>query len=125
MSIATSNFQPVTAADVRADARANPEKYADLSEAALHTVAPGARGRIHPDVRAKFNEGRKPSERYSETAPRTIPVTYKHTTKSGSRSKTVYVVESEARALAGDAAGKRGPLSKAALVKVSEALANA
>lgn len=124
-SITVSNFRPVTAADVRKAMRSDESLRAGLSDDALHTIADKARGRLHPNVIEAFNKGRKPSERYNERAQRTVAITYKHTTASGSRNKTVYVPETEARKVAGEVAGQRGPLSKAAKAKVAEALANA
>jgi hypothetical protein len=120
----TTNFRPVTASDVREHFRNDQAAFDALSEAAQNTVAKGARGRLHPEAREAFNKGRKPSEQYGEGAPRTIALTYKHVTKSApkGRNKTVHIPEAEARALAGEVAGKRGPLSKAALVAAAEAL---
>lgn len=119
------NAQPVTAKMVRAEARQGGPRYANLSDAALVTIAEGARGRLHPDVRDAYNADRKPSEQYRETAPKTVQISYKHTTASGTRTKRVFIPETEARTLAGDKAGARGPLSKAALAAAGEAFAKA
>jgi len=54
-----------TAADVRAFAQtATTKAFTSLSDEAKHTVRPGARGRLHPDVIAAFNKGRKPERQY-------------------------------------------------------------
>jgi hypothetical protein len=53
-----------TAASVRADAEARPERYAGLSDAAKHTLAKGARGRLHPDAIKAHNKGKRPNRRY-------------------------------------------------------------
>jgi hypothetical protein len=128
-SIATFNTVPATAKDVRsfyADP-ANADRLANLSEAAQRTVVvtdgKAPRGRIHPEAREDFNSDRKPSQQYNEGAPKTVTLTYKHTQPSGRKvNKKVAVSEVEARTLAGEVAGKRGPLSKAALVAAGEAL---
>lgn len=115
--------KPVTAGEVRAHFQGNESALSALSEAAQHTVKSGARGRIHPEARDAFNEGRKPSEQYNEGAPRTVALTYRRVTSSGSRNRKVFVPESEARGLAGEVAGERGPLSKAAREAAGERLA--
>jgi hypothetical protein len=51
-----------TAADVRAEAKAKPEKYAHLSERARHTL--DNRGRLHPEVIKTHNKGKRPNRRY-------------------------------------------------------------
>lgn len=54
-----------TAADVREFARTSSNKaFANLSADAKHTLREGARGRLHPDVIAAFNRGRKPERQY-------------------------------------------------------------
>lgn len=127
-SITTFNLSPVTAKNVRAFYAdpANADRLAALSEAAQRTVVAtdgkAPRGRIHPEARADFNSDRKPSERYNEGAPKTVRLTYRRVTASGSRPKTVAVAEPKARELAGEVAGARGPLSKAALEAAGEAL---
>jgi hypothetical protein len=93
-----------TAADVRAFYSANPARVAKFkTDKARHTVAEGARGRLHPEVIADFNKGRKPERQYVL-----------------GRGKAV---KAEAVALREQAvamgAGRRGPLPKA----VREALA--
>ena len=127
MNVTILASQPVTAAQVRAHFQdeGNADALAALSEGAQHTVVKGSRGRIHPDARAAFNEGRKPSEQYREGAPRTVALTYRHVTASApkGRNKRVFVPEAEARTLAGEVAGERGPLSKAAREAAGEALA--
>lgn len=115
--------RPVTAGEVRSYFQGNEDAFNALSEAAQHTVRKGSRGRIHPEARESFNKGRKPSEQYREGAPRTVALTYKRVTSSGSRNKTVHVPEAQARTLAGEVAGERGPLSKAARAAAGEALA--
>lgn len=126
MTIEILNTAPVTAAQVREHFQdeANVEAFNALSEAAQHTVKAGSRGRLHPEAREAFNSGRKPSEQYREGAQRTVALTYKRITKSApkGRAKVGHVSEVDARALAGSLAGKRGPLSKAALEAAGEAL---
>lgn len=92
-----------------------------LSEAAQRNLT--SRGRVHPEVRQAFNATVTPKRRYVEGAVRQVPLTYKRVTASGSRNVTTLVPEAEARALAGDAAGKRGPLSAKAKAAAGIALA--
>jgi hypothetical protein len=118
---------PVTAGDVREHFRSNAKAMAALPEAAQHTLREGARGRLHPEVIAAFNKGKSPSKRYNEGTPRTVALTYKRVTKSGSRAKQVALPESQIRALAAEAGfpvGARGPLSEAALVAAGEQYAS-
>ena len=54
-----------TASDLREFFRAHPERVAKFkSEGAAKTVAKGARGRLHPEVIASYNKGRKPERQY-------------------------------------------------------------
>jgi hypothetical protein len=116
------NTKPPVGADVRAYFQGDTEALASLSEDAQATVVKGARGRIHPEARDKFNEGKRPSEQYTEGTPRTVALSYRRVTQSGSRLKHVQVREDQARVLAGETAGERGPLSKAAREAAGEAL---
>lgn len=112
---------PATASVVRAWAKANPSLVPAEGE---HTVRDGARGRLHPSVREAFNANVSRSARYTEGTPKQVPLTYRHAQPSGRTvAKTVLVPEVGVRLLAGDLAGKRGPLSKAALAGAAEALA--
>lgn len=54
-----------TASDVRSFFAANPARVAKFkTDKARHTVADGARGRLHPEVIASYNKGRKPERQY-------------------------------------------------------------
>lgn len=65
MSKRTVSVVRPTASDLRAFFRANPERVAKFkSEAAAKTIAEGARGRLHPEVIAAYNKGRKPERQY-------------------------------------------------------------
>ena len=54
-----------TAADVRAFYREDPKRVERLPEDARASVAPGARGRLHPDVETDYNKGRKADRQYA------------------------------------------------------------
>jgi hypothetical protein len=88
-----------TGQDVRAFYRSNPARMAKLSDAAQHTLAPGARGRLHASVIADYNKGRKPERQY------VLGV-----------GKALKAERAEVRkvAVANGLTGLRGPLSKAA-----------
>lgn len=51
----------VTASAVRQFLNADPKRTAGLSEAALRTLRPGAKGRLHPEVIARHNSRRRGS----------------------------------------------------------------
>ena len=92
-----------TAAQVREFARtATTKTFANLSPEAKHTIAEGARGRLHPEVIAAYNKGRKTERQYVL-----------------GRGKEV---KAEAEALRAKAvalgAGKRGPIRKDVLAQV-------
>jgi hypothetical protein len=91
-----------TAADVRKFAAENPAKFAKVSEKAAHTLREGARGRLHPEVIAAYNKGRKPERQYVL-----------------GRGKEV---AAEAKALRAQAvalgAGRRGPIRKEVLAQM-------
>lgn len=89
--------QVVTANTVREFFRADEKRVARLKDAkAAHTVADGARGRLHPEVIKAYNKGRKADRQYVEGVGK--------------------VVKADAQALRAKAvaagAGKRGPLPK-------------
>ena len=91
----------VTAATVRAYFRADEKRMAALkSDAARHTVAEGARGRLHPEVIKAYNAKRRTTARYAE----------------GANAKVKEAAETNRKVLAeaGIEVGKRGPLSKEA-----------
>lgn len=63
--MASKNTAPVTARTVREFFAADPKRAERLkTDKARHTVAEGARGRLHPEVIAAFNKGRKPERQY-------------------------------------------------------------
>lgn len=86
-----------TAADVRKFAAESPNKFAGLTPEALHTLRPGARGRLHPTVIKAFNKGRKPERQY--------------VLGRGKEVKAEAVALREKVVAAGG--GKRGPIAKA------------
>lgn len=92
-----------TAATVREFFRGNEKRLARLSEAAAATVAVGARGRLHPQVIANYNRGRKPERQYVLGAT--------------SAAKAAKAAQRDALREAGVAVGARGPLSKEALAQ--------
>lgn len=94
----------VTAATVREFYRANAKRMGRLSEAAQATVAEGARGRLHPQVIKDYNRGRK------------------NTYALGAGKAVAAAREAERAALreAGVEVGKRGPLSAAAKVALTQ-----
>lgn len=89
-----------TAADVRAFLRSNPKRVERLSEQAQATLREGARGRLHPEVIASYNKGRKPERQY--------------VLGRGRLAKAEAKQARERAAEAGVEVGKRGPLPKAA-----------
>lgn len=92
-----------TASDVRAFFRANPERVAKFkSDKAAHTVAEGARGRLHPEVIASYNKGRKPERQY--------------VLGRGKEVKAEAVALRERAVSLG--AGKRGPIKADVLAKI-------
>jgi len=100
----------LTAADVRAYFRAKPERLSALSEAAQHTVAEGARGKVHPDAIKAFNAKRRKDSRYVVGASKVV----------AEKSKADAQARRAALAAAGHKVGTRGPLPKA-LVATSKA----
>lgn len=108
-----SKSVPATAKTVRAYFAANP------------TAAPegvdvdrlvSSRGRMPRAAVEAFNKAHRGAGRYVEGNEDTILVTYRHTQPSGRKVKrTEAVPVTKVRAMAGDLAGKRGPLSKAAI----------
>ena len=102
--MASKTVQTVTAATVREFFRADEKRIARLKDPkAAHTVAEGARGRLHPEVIAAYNKGRKPERQYVLGVGKT-----QKAEAAALREKAVAM-----------GAGKRGPLPKA----VREALA--
>lgn len=102
MSKSTVPTRP-TAADVRTfAATATTKAFTSLSDEAKHTLRPGARGRLHPDVIKAFNKGRKPERQY---------VLGRGIAKKAEAAS----LRAEVVALGG---GKRGPIAKAVLAQV-------
>ena len=95
-----SNLKPVLASTVRDYFQGNEARMARLTEAEQVSVRPGARGALHSGVVRKFNKGRKPERQYVQGA------TKAHSTATSAQRATL---------VAQGLAGKRGPLSKAAL----------
>lgn len=94
----------VTAAYLRSDLRSKPNRTKGLSDAALATIAEGARGKVHPDAVRAFNKGRPAHRHYVVGATKAVTAT----------AKAQAAAKREALAEAGVAVGKRGPLPKAA-----------
>lgn len=86
--------------------------------------APGSRGRLHPETVEAFEKA-NPGKTYvlgTQDASK-VTLTVTGTNKRGHKtSRKVEVPVSEARALAGEAAGRKGRLSEAAVAAASEAL---
>lgn len=104
---------PMTGTDVRNFYRANPALADKFSEHDRKALAAGARGRLPEAMRKAIvkDAGR----RFSEGTPKTVPLTIAKVQGGKTRKVVKHVPETEARALAGTAAGKRGPLSRKAL----------
>lgn len=100
----------VTASTVRARLATDAKRTAGLSEDALHTLRAGARGRLHPEVIAAYNKGRKPAQRYVLGASRAEAVAKREAAKAAR----------EAAVKAGLTVGTRGPLPKAAKEVLSQ-----
>lgn len=101
-----STVSPATAAMVRAfynDPTKGAARTASLTKGA-QSVAPGSRGRLHPEAIAGYNKGKPEARRYV----------------TGTTKAAVSAAKAEAEALraqalaAGLTVGKRGPLSKEA-----------
>jgi hypothetical protein len=103
------NTKPPVGADVRAYFQGDTEALASLSEDAQATVVKGARGRIHPEARDKFNEGKRPSEQYTEGTPRTVASRSRAAASSTSRSARTRRACWRARPLASVARSPRQP----------------
>lgn len=88
-----------TAADVRAFAASNPNKFKGLDQ---KTLRPGARGRLSPQVIKAYNKGRKPERQYVLGVGKA-----KKAEAADLRSKAVAL-----------GAGKRGPIKAAVLAQV-------
>lgn len=94
-----------TAADVRKFYQSNEKRFSRLPESAQKTVAPGARGRLAPQVIADYNRGRKTERQYVlGVSVRTAQARAEQ--RAALREKGL--------------AGARGPLSKAALASVEK-----
>jgi hypothetical protein len=98
----------VTAAVVRSKMQGDTKRLSGLSEKALHTLAEGARGRLHPDVITAYNKGRKPNQRYVLGATRQATIAAK---------AEATALREKARAQ-GIEVGTRGPLPKSVLAQV-------
>lgn len=98
--------KPVTAAVVRERMRSDAKRTAGLSEKALHTLT--SRGRLHPEVIASYNKGRKADQRYVLGATRAA-VTAQKAQNVALRAQA---------AESGITVGKRGPLPKAFLASL-------
>lgn len=93
-----------TAADVRGFYRSNSARMSALSPEAQHTLAEGARGRLHAEVIKGYNKGRKPERQYVLGVGNVV---------KAERAAT------RAQAVEAGLTGKRGPLSKAAQESLS------
>lgn len=98
----------ITAAVVRQRMSTDAKRTAGLSEKALHTLAPGARGRLHPEVIAAYNKGRKPAQRYVLGATRQANIAAKAEAQA---------LREQAKAK-GLTVGTRGPLPKSVLASL-------
>lgn len=103
-----STVSPATAAMVRAfynDPAKGAARTAALTKGA-QSVAPGSRGRLHPEAIAGYNKGKPEARRYVTG-----------TTKAAiAQAKGEAVALRAKAAAAGVEVGKRGPLPKAFLV---------
>lgn len=96
--MASKTVQTVTAKTVREFFAADEKRVARLkSDKARHTVAKGARGRLHPEVIAAYNKGRKPERQYVLGAGKAVKAE-----AAALREKVVAA-----------GGGKRGPIAKA------------
>lgn len=104
---------PMTGTDVRNFYRANPTLAAKFSEHDRKALAAGARGRLPESMRKGIvkDAGR----RFAEGTAKTVPLTIAKVQGGKTRKVVKHIPEVEARRLAGSVAGKRGPLSAAAL----------
>lgn len=111
----------VPASEVRAFLKANPSLVTDAARASVN-----GRGRLHPEAREAFNTSpeNKGKREYAEGNPATMTLTYPATGPKGRRvTRKALLPKDTVRALAGDLAGQRGPLSKAAITAAAEAYA--
>lgn len=111
----------VPASEVRAFLKANPSLVTDAARASVN-----GRGRLHPEAREAFNTSpeNKGKRAYAEGNPATMTLTFKVTTPKGRNvTRQALLPKDTVRALAGEKAGLRGPLSKDALATAAEAYA--
>jgi hypothetical protein len=94
----TKPLAPATKADIRADFEKSPQKYSGLSERAQHSIV--SRGQVAEDAIKVFNRGRKGHRRYVRGQGLAVKAT---------------TAAQRQRLVDAGLAGKRGPLSKAAL----------
>jgi len=98
----------VTAAVVRSKMQGDTKRLAGLSDKALHTLRAGARGRLHPEVIAAYNKGRKPNQRYVLGATRQANIA----------AKAEAQALREAAKAQGLTVGTRGPLPKSVVASL-------
>lgn len=102
MSKSTLPSRP-TAAQVRAAVKANPALVESLSEKARHTL--DSRGRMHGEVIAAYNKGKRAEKRYS---------------LGNTASAKAQTAAARAKAVEAGLTGTRGPLSRAARESLSQ-----
>lgn len=106
--------QPLTADRIRKYGADNPEWVKQFSDHDRKAFAPGARGRLPKAVR---EAGAKAlGQRFTEGTVKHVPIVVAKVQGGRTRKVTKFIPETEARRLAGDVAGKRGPLSQKALL---------
>lgn len=116
---------PATASDVRALAASKPELFKSLSDAERKCLGATARGRLHPKVIEVAQANGVNYVQGTKVAEKTVPVKVtKVDAKGKKRSTTKAVPFSEARAMLGADAPKRGVMSKDNLAKLGEILAS-
>lgn len=105
---------PVTARSVRQFFADNPDAAKGLSDRAKHNLT--SNGRLGVEVQKAYTAATR--RRYTEGTAKAVEVSFKN---DKGRKVTKFIPESQARALAGSIAGKRGPLSAKALAAAGEA----
>lgn len=109
----------VPASEVRAFLKANPTLIPEGAEKSVN-----GRGRLAPSAVEAFNKANKGKREYAEGNVETMVLTFKATSPKGRVvTRQALLPKDAVRALAGEKAGLRGPLSKEALATAAEAYA--
>lgn len=110
-----SKSKSVVAKDVRAYFQADEKRRAGLSDAALHTLRKGARGRVHPEARERY--GKRTGNDYTEGNAEVYDIEGVQFTPVEARQALVQAGVTDF--------GKRGPLTQANIAKAASLIGGA